>query len=193
MKLYHYSKDRYDDLRTLEKQRPITIEEKKKALQDILAYPAPGFYYQHISFFFDPIPYDILGKIYGKDHRIWYPGNQIFQYEIDLAALGNFSYYITESPEQIKILYDESLSDAEYEVQLKELMIKLHYIGEGKSKLIEASKSLIGTTRSSFLKVKSYSNWEEIKNKYAACVPHVMIYPEKGIVKYQSVKEVTIK
>lgn len=193
MKLYHYSKQHYSELRTLEKQRPISQEEKKKALQETLIHHSPGFYYEHISFFFDPVPYDILGKIYGKDHRIWYSGNQIFQYEINLDALGKFAYEIVESPEKIKILYDETLSDDDYEVELNKLMVKHNYIGEGKKELIEASKHLIGTTRSSYLKVQSYPNWNEIKSKYAACVPHVMIYPDKGIVKYNAVKEVTIK
>lgn len=193
MKLYHYSQKKYDDLRTLEKQRPISAHEKHKALNEAVGSNKPGFYYEHISFFFDPIPYDILGKIYGKEHSIWHPGNQIFEYTTTVDALGRFKYEIVEFPEKIKIFYDESLSLSQYKKQLRELIAEHQYIGEGKQDFIKASRPLVGTTRSSFLKVKSYPNWEQIRNKYAACVPHVMTYPEKGIVKYQSVREVTIK
>lgn len=193
MKLYHYSKEHYDELRTLEKQRPITREEKAKAIKDCLNSGHPGFYYEHISFFFDPIPYDILGKIFGKDHHTWFPGSRLFEYEIDVKQLGHFSYYIVETPESTELFYDDTISESEYYQKLDQLNKDKHYIGSGEKELIKASQSLIGSTREYYLKVKSRPNWDDIKNKYAATVPHVMVYPDKGIVKYDAVKEVTIK
>lgn len=193
MKLYHYSKQHYSELRTLEKQRPISQEEKKKAIEIRLSSLAPGFYYEHISFFFDPVPYEALGKIFGKDHHTWFPGSQLFEYEIDVKQLGHFSYFIVETPEKTELFYNQTISDDEYDVRIKEIIEEHHYIGQGEKAFIKASEPLIGSTRDYYLKIKSRPNWNDIKNKYAATVPHVMVYPDKGIVKYNAVKEVTIK
>jgi hypothetical protein len=154
MLLYHYSKDYYDNLKTLEQQRQLTKDEieKYKKFKNALSPDKP--YWKHISFFFDPIPVDKLGKWYGGDH---------------------------------------SVSADDYYKSMLEIMIKKKYRGSGNNELELGAKPLVNKTEHFFKKAKDHERFETFKNKYAACVPHVMIYPDNGIIDYLGVTKVTIK
>ena len=56
-----------------------------------------------------------------------------------------------------------------------------------------ACKRYIGKTRSCIEKVKDLPNWNDLKNKYAAGVTHLMLYPADGVIKYLNYDKVKIK
>lgn len=187
MKLYHYSKNEFDSIKTLEQQekdgdREVTIVDGVK--QD---------YKKHISFFFEKAPLDILGKIFGKEHSAWYPGSELFEYCVDSSMLGKFSFHLVESPEKTKLYYDSSLTDKQYCQKLLQVERERGYIGRGEKYMEEAITPLLGGTREAFKQLPQRPNWKEIKNKYAATVPHLMVYPDSGIVRYESKHKVTVR
>ena len=197
MKLYHYSAAHFDQLKTLEKQRPLTKEEIEEGARSV-KWGAPLPYYSHISFFFEPVPLDILSSIFPKDHHTWFKGSRLYEYIVDPASIDHFQYAVVESPEKTELYYDESLSIEEYHRRNDALKKKFHYTGHSLAELQQAAKHLEGTTRACFLALPSRPNWSErgkdsIQNKYAATVPHVMLYPASGVIEYQSVKKVTVK
>lgn len=197
MKLYHYSAHHYEVLKTLEKQRPLTKEELEEGARSV-KWGAPLPYYSHISFFFESVPLDILSSIFPKDHSVWFKGSRLYEYTVDAAKIGHFQYAVVESPEKTELYYDESLSIEEYHRQINAVKKKFHYAGHSLAELQQAAKHLEGLTRECFLALPSRPNWskkgkDSIQYKYAATVPHVMLYPESGIVEYQSVKKVTVK
>ena len=181
MYIYHYSKEKYPELRTLEAQGTHARPQK-----------APETYGKHISFFLDPIPKDIIGLLYGAFHAVWFPGNKLWEYKVDVSALGDFTYEIVESPEKTKLYYDDSLSIPEYHKKLAEVIKKCNYSGSGKKELERAATPLLHKTREYFIKASKYRNFDEIKKKYAATVPHVMAYPSTGIVRYVSATPIII-
>jgi len=197
MKLYHYSAHHYDVLKTLEKQRPLSKEEIEEGARSV-KWGAPLPYYAHISFFFEPVPLDILSSIFPKDHHTWFKGSRLYEYIVDPSTIDHFQYAVVETPEKTELFYDESIGVAEYYRRLNELNKKFGYTGHSLAGLKQAVQRLEGTTRSSFLLLQTRPNWDKeekdsIQYKYASTVPHVMLYPASGFVEYESVKKVVVK
>lgn len=185
MLLFHYSKDLFDKLLTREKQGNVIKIKQESYL--------PGNYNQHISFFFDPIPFYLISKIYGKDHPVWFPGNKLYQYVVDSSTIGNFKYHIVETPEKTQLVLDDSISEEDYKKIYPELAKKNFYLGTNNSELEKGSKKFINKTREYFLEANKKPNWEQVKNKYAAYIPHVMLYPDSGEVTISEVNTVKIR
>lgn len=192
MKLFHYAKQSFSELRTLERQRPLSEKERKEA-SDVIISGKPGFYFQHISFFIEPVPLDLLGSIFGNSHHTWYPGSELFQYTVESSKLGSFKYEVVESPEKTELYYDDDLTTDAYVKAHRELLVRLNYVGDSNAKLIAATRHLMGTTRAAFQQLPKRPNWSDIKNKYAPTVAHVMVYPASGIIQYESVSKVIVK
>lgn len=185
MKIYHYSAGDYPTLQTLNKQK----EGLPKA---ILPKDVSEEYGNHISFFFDKVPLDIVGGIFGKHHKAWFSGSELIEYTVEVASIGTFHYEIVESPEKTKLYYDDSISIVEYHRQLRAMNIAKGYVGGGPAEFIRAVKPLVNGTRKAYLEVPHRKNFKEIQGKYAATVPHVMLYPATGEVAYQSKKHVRV-
>jgi hypothetical protein len=134
-----------------------------------------------------------MGKIYGKEHHTWYPGNELYQYEIESKDIGDFTYSIVETPEKLELYYDDSVSEKQYQERYSKIVSDLKLIGHNNKDLEIACKRYIGKTRSCIEKVKDLPNWNDIKNKYAAGVTHLMLYPADGVIKYLNYDKVKIK
>lgn len=191
IKLYHYSKEFYKDLRTL-KARGIEIDkgnpEKKKFKL--------GAYNEHISFFLEPAPLDILGAIFkDANHEVWIPGNELYEYEISVSHMPEFKYDIVESPLTNDLFYNPKYDDIVDDEWLELLYKKKKEAGEigySKREFLKVAPKLIGILRQEYLKIRSRPNWDRIKEKYAATCVHVMLYPEGGIIKYDHFKKVVV-
>lgn len=185
--LYHYSALKYDTLLTRKKQgvsKPSVVMQTSQEIR-------PGDYTEHISFFVDPQPLDILSKVYGK-HDVWYKGNVLYEHIVNLASVGDFKYHYVETPEKIQMLFDDSISILEYYSALNKINKTKHYIGSTLREFVYPYLQFKGTVRDYILKAPSYPNWDSNKHKYAACVPHVMLYPKSGEVPVLSVKQVVV-
>lgn len=198
MLLYHYSKEKRPMLLTLERQNKVSASERVKEEKEyvkackLYGYIRPGYYFEHISFFFERPPLENMSSFYGPGHQVWYKGNELYEHVVDSSKIGSFLYEIVESPEKTEIYYNNSLSDKEYFERLGSLMNKNLYVGKNNALLEEALKPLLGTTEEYFKLLKTRSNFEEIRNKYAATVPHLMVYPIVGQIKPSTITKVTI-
>ena len=185
IQLYHYSIGSYPQLLTREKQG-ITSSRDDSVKSD---------YNRHISFFFEPPPLDILGTLYGPFHSVWVPGQKLFEYTVELDALGEFYYHLVESPELVQFRLNPAhhkLSDKIWDRRLEALEKELGYIGEPKEALTKAIELNLGKTRNAYIWIRQSPYWEEVKFKYAAYVPHLMIYPKSGRIDYKEKRRVIV-
>lgn len=201
MKLYHYSKEFYDCLKTKRQQNVLTKEEIKQAdelKEDDLLKKA---YIDHISFFFDPIPLVLLPLLYKGQNDVWFKGNTLIEYTIESDTLeSNVFYYVTETPNDLKEIdkiddykwdNDPNYSKLYFENKIKR-KIKEHEIGSSLTELNKQINKYKGTTENNYLLASKRKDFDYNIRKYAASVPHVMIYPSKGIINYESTRKVVM-
>ena len=195
-KLYHYSKEKFDVLKTrkaqgIEYTEDVTVT--NKILTKVLGF---GTYNDHISLFLEKAPLDVLGTIY-KDvqHEVWYAGSKLYEYEVYVEDIGEFAYDLVETPLEIEMFYDDSYDDMSMEDYIEMVYkkkIKLGLCGKDRSTFIKKVNELKGTIMEQYVKLPNRPNWKNIQKKYAPTVPHVMMYPQDGIIKHHSVKQVTV-
>lgn len=190
MFLYHYGAAGYKALKTLEAQRPVTQAERKEALQkleEIWYNVPPGPYYQHISFLFDPISTDHW-KYFNRSHPVWNKGTILTEYVVDTSQIGEFKWMIVETPEITEPRRDETVSDEDF----RKLYIRVNqakYVGSGSGALEKASREFVGHQKE-YLKIASKLNPDSMR--YAADVPHVMLYPKEGMVLFESQRRIEL-
>ena len=186
--LYHYADKQFEELQTL-KYRGETKE-------GYTHKPSPekgrGAYDEHISFFIEPIPLKIMGRIFGRDHHTWFPGNEIFEHKVSLNSVCPFTYHFVETPEKTLMLYDDSIQDDEYYKRLNEYNKKLGYVGASVKEFEKPYRALQGCTEEYYKLLPKRPNWKDIRDKYAATVPHVMLYPVCGKCPIVSVKQCVV-
>ena len=186
--LYHYAASEYQILLTRKKQG---ISKPTDVMVQVSQEIRPGDYTEHISFFVEPQPLDIMSSVY-KDHDVWHKGSVLYEHTVDLSLVNAFKYHFVETPEKIDILFNDAISTVEYYSLLNKINKDKHYIGSTLREFMLPYNQFKGNTRQFILKASSYPNWKSNINKYAACVPHVMLYPKSGEVIVQSVKRVII-
>lgn len=198
MLLYHYAKERHPILLTKEKQNTVTPEDRKNAEKEYIehfkktGYKRPGYYFEHISFFFEPVPLEIMSTIFPRNHSIWTRGNMIFEHVVDSTKIKLFDFEVVEFPEKTEIYYDDSLTDKEYFNKLKQAIKENGYIGKNNEALESVSRKFLGHTEEYFKAIKDRPNYKDIKEKYAATVPHVMLYPHIGKIPVRSIQLVKV-
>ncbi len=196
--LYHYSTEEYVELKTLRKQGKIDNEKVKEDMKRVEKYRTPGPYIDHISFFMEQVPLDIISKCFLGKHSFWKSGTTLFEHKVDIESIGNLYYHVVESPLKTAI-YDnfpdipetkeESL---EYFRIWEKFQINILERGTSIKNLLIIQKAYKGKVREQYMKISERGDFEEIKYKYAATVPHVMIYPASGIIPIKSIKKVHV-
>ena len=188
MRLYHYANEPLPVLKTREVQGTVTNEMRASALEEMELHQTPGPYYAHISFFVDPLDLITIADIFkGHNHSVWQAGNTVYEHIVESSELGNFDYLWTETAIDKQFMDDrwrgDALSDAEvsrYFSDLAEAKRKAGLIGKGNLNFERVSEQFLGETMGAYQeasKLNNGRNWQQ----YAANVPHVMIYPPKGL------------
>lgn len=176
MKLYHYSKHLLPDLKTLLQQG--ISEERKLEIEALSKARGAKFpYYDHISFFVDPVPLDIIHTLFPKNHPAWAYGTKLYQYEINTGDIDLKYFTMIESnvDQWLNPFYVDWLGGVHS--RTKSFVKKL--IGENGYTLEALEKAItpyVGKTRAAYLKGD-----RSLSLQYAPDVPHVMIYPHKPI------------
>ena len=203
MLLYHYSTEKYNSLKNLA-SRGLPVDKDTGAVDRFnKETESVGYYWDHISFFFDPIPLD-LPKILNREHDFWRPGVELYQYTVDTEQLNIYLYRIVETATDYNELLKSSGLDLDnrtvfnaYKLKVNRLKKANGEIGTDISSFERYSGSFIGGTRDAFMeqnkKIESLNG--EGANLYAAFVPHVMMYLKEGhgVVKYKSVKRIKLR
>lgn len=180
---YHYSKEQYDVLKSHVLQGKVKRDNN------------PTQYGKNISLFFEPIPLH-LPEILHNSHEFWKSGNSVWCHEIDSRDLPiNILYKITESPEKVNLLYNkqdwtkaegnEELTN-QYISEIHQMEEKLKYIGKGRGEFLRISerfRSGIEGYYKAMYELHLKNPDDKLIEKYAACVPHAMIYPDMAPVR----------
>lgn len=200
MYLYHYSKERYDALKT----KRLTVTYSAEELAEIAATTKfrskPGDYIDHISFFMGPLPAKTIGTVFrNANHAVWVNGNELYEYVVSVHDLpDNFIFELVESPTDVKILYDTDwqYGDREWVRQyMKETSnrkLKSGEVGNDIPGLLRQMRKYHGKLEYYYQQSTLLSDWEENNQKYAASVPHLMLYPEGGIIPWRGINRITI-
>lgn len=210
--LYHYSKvpDNkpvpFDKLRSLNKQTGNQVSACTLLPPMAVGYDVGKWDYKdHISLFMEPIPLNIVAGAF-KEHAFWYPGNALYEYTIKLSALDKFNYYLAESHEKTdlineyffikKLLNGDETDDPRILKEYGNKKIKIHkdmkYIGQGISDLKIAIANSNADIVQDYLKLPKQPLYLENITKYAATIPHLMVYPFNGEIEIFSSRTVIV-
>lgn len=199
-KLYHYSDVQMDVLRTLRKQGHTETPQYTGINSSRQKY-YPGDYIDHISFFLEPIPLDTIAACFKHNHRFWISGKELFEHEVDIKHLKDFKYHLVESKLLTGLrdnVLDTSIIDngSNFEQYLRlrnELQYVCGEIGDDNAALLEIQAASKGVTKECFEKIRMRADFDSIRDKYAATVPHLMVYPKTGLITVDAVRKVKIK
>lgn len=204
MFLYHYSKEIRQTLLSKSASGVMKPIEIKLARLEARRKPYDALpYCDHISFFFEPIPASLLPKLFGKDHPVWVSGNKLYEHIVDVDDLPQvIPYHVVESKKKTA-LYDQFVIDNHWEEDDPDLLHQWQILedqktrewgekGNRRSELIKQISAHQGTIADNFREAVTRDDFEWNRNKYAANVPHLMLYPPQGAVKVFKVKAVTL-
>ena len=196
--LYHYSVERYTELSSLA-ARGLQKEGFEAKESDPFAYN------KSISFFFEPIPLDLPEILY-HEHKFWKTGAELYQYEISTVQLKEETpYVLTEGEEIVDLIYNKQdwskvkgnpALISKYKEEIKALELKLKYRGTNIDDLIRVSKRYRTGIRERYKALYELNlkyPEDNLLDKYAATVPHVMIYTDKLKIKPKSTKRIRLK
>ena len=213
MKLYHYSVNLYNTLLTRKASMPrsmviegttdprfvLTEATYLESLKQAKKYHSVGSYYDHISFFVDPIPSGMIGKLFENHHPVWYEGNMLHEHIVETADIPKgFLYDVVETPlalmrlDAVEKWIDTDAFVIQYMQQLDRDKRSTGEIGKDKQQLDNQIKLFTGTTAQAYIDAKKRSDWEDNRVKYAACVPHVMVYPPGGRIPVSKINKIVI-
>jgi len=194
MKLYHYSDNQYDQLQS----------RRVSGLPGPEGIRVSDDYFDHISFFFDPIPSKLMPEIFYKGHPFWHKGHKLYEHVIEVDDLEDeFNFRVVESERKTALL-DEFSKEHNWEddnpktlalwnVELFKMQKKYGEVGFNKAALKAFLKTLPrDVTRYGYLAAKARPDFDWGYNKYAANVPHIMLYVRTGIIPVKQVFELTI-
>lgn len=196
--LYHYSVERYTELSSLA-SRGLQKEGFDSNSSD------PYAYNKSISFFFEPIPLDIPEILHNK-HKFWVSGTQLYQYEISTSQLKEQTpYLLAEGEEIVDLVYNKQdwskVEDnpsliSKYKEEIRALELSLGYRGLKLDNLIKASKKYQSGIRERYKALYELNlkyPEDNLLDKYAATVPHVMLYTDKLKIKPKLVTRIKLK
>jgi len=201
MLLFHYATHPYNPLRTRRLQQPLSDEDIRRGEFSAKRCSDPAPYYDHISFFLEPVPLDIIGDIFKPyNHPFWHNGNRIYEHIVEHSQLPKFDYVIVET-EFDRLHADKNWYDGirdtpsaveHYFAEAAKKKIRLGERGSNHVAFERGARAFIGGLRQAYINAPSVNDASAML-KYAASVPHVMLYPVGGTVKLlQKPRQVTI-
>lgn len=199
MLFYHYSKEKYPELKVSRLTNNLSPEAVKKSKEMVELLGRAGGYYDHISLFIEPIPDKEIAGMFSHEHDFWKSGQRLFVHIVDSDDMPpDIRYEVVETPQMDEFTdaWDwPNLTAKQRELALRvtyKEMWKKGYIGIGVPPMIAKCKKYLGKTRNYFEVARTRDDAEYTKKKYAANVPHLMVYPPDGILKVKETKTIVI-
>lgn len=196
--IYHYNTKKFSVLLSLRKQGNLSQSEIEESEQKAKEYYKPKPYIDNISFFIDPIPTMLLGKLYPKDHKTWFNGNLLYEHVVDVNKLEhNILYSLVESEDDSNIMDNTDSStvfDISWHKNKYNRKLRTGETGYGLMELNKQIRKHQGTLSKKFIEARNrkYSDDPEVWSKYAAYVPHLMLYPSSGVIEVSSIEMIKI-
>ena len=204
MFIYHYSAKPHPTLLSKAASGVMTPAQIKLVRLEARKKPYKALpYCDHISFFFDPIPSEILPKIFGEGHPVWFKGNKLYEHVVSVSDLpSDIVYHVVESQKRTELL-DKFSEENNWVDDDPDLLFKWQILisqqealwgeqGIGRSKLEQQIKQNAGNTGNNYIKASERDDFEFGRNKYAANVPHLMLYPPEGKIKITQINSLII-
>ncbi len=188
--LYHYGLTPYKNIFTIDQLIKRNIKNysqeeienmKRRSLWKKELFP----YTEHISLFFDRIPFDLVVKEFYKN-PVYQKGNVIYEHQIDVSDINDIKgFEIVESPVKTFLLplfpENEKLQSMWWN--------SLNFInkmqgnrGKTKEMLIRAIERYKGKTEYYFNEIVKSKNFSDNhRSMYAPGVPHLFLYVESGM------------
>lgn len=193
MKLYHYSDSQYDVLLTRRASGAPPLEGVKVS-ED---------YMDHISFFFDPIPSKLMPEVFSKGHPFWYSGHRIFEHIIEVNELDDLiRFEVVESLKKTALLdkfvednnwtFDDPKLLKEWNILIARESERWGEVGDTRTRLKAQIRKNTGITAACYVAASAREDFQDGYNKYAANVPHLMLYPKDGKIVVREVNELKI-
>lgn len=201
--LYHYSKELYPELLTRAASgvmSPIQVKLARLEARRKGVFDLP--YCDHISFFFEPIPSKLLSELF-KGHPVWFKGNSLYEYVVDPNKLpSEIPFHAVESVKKTA-LYDKFCIEKNWVEDDPKLLEEWELLEDQKtrewgekrktrSELIQQIAANQGIIENAYRAAVVRDDFEWNKTKYAANVPHLMLYPPSGKVIPSEVRGLTI-
>ena len=204
--LYHYSvKPFFDFIKSRSAQGIISSKEdiayqQKRCRQTGL----PGIYDKHMSFFIYRMPRDIP-KYFGHRHKFWKTGSIIYEHTViinedldknDPNELVT-GYALVEAPYITALRYatdfEDKKADETYFEKLKAIQRQHRDVGWGYQGLRDCIQRWKGKCNREFEKLLSLPDFEEnILPRYAATVPHLLLWTPSGSIPVYQTKEIRL-
>lgn len=218
MQFYHYSEKEFTELKSLLAQgKPDNgsqvertagfFDEFKIIFDQMLSRKGVGndyTYDRHVSLFLEPIPLD-LAKIFKGKHEYWQSGLELYEYTISLEDIpSDIAFIMEETPDKTRLLYERqdwgSAKDnpemvMKFKAEILELQKDNAYIGRGRNELVKVCRKFNKGIRHYYQLSENLAERfpeDGIQAKYAACVPHLMIYPGYRSIKISETKKVIL-
>jgi len=194
--LYHYSTMFNETLQTPLRSGLATEAEIIESTTQYSRFNQVARTVDQIQFFFKPIESKMISEFFGEDHPLWFIGNGLFEYAVNIDNIGSCSFQCQSTEFQ-----REFTKQYEYDNQLKKndpnYIKRLHL-------LIRQARELngeIGYTKKNLAKIHERYQYQlyELASKprpkdervsfaeYFNDIPHVMVYPKSGEICYSSV------
>lgn len=187
MQFFHYNPKKYDTLLTKELQGVVSPEEAEQGRVAAEFRGDPGPYYEHVSFLLHPAPLDFIGAVFPPEHHTWGMGKELVEHVVELDDLDIYAWRIVEGPVSMFFLEHIPWHDNPWYKRAwfgaRNVARKL-FREEGtdlRSLKKALSKIHPDTTRDSYAALLSRPDYDDIKDKYAATVPHLMVYTKEPI------------
>lgn len=199
MLLYHYSREYYPLLKSKRLLQMFTMNELRRAVELSNDNYTAGQYLDHISLFFDPIPVKEIGNLFNSNHPVWFNGNKLYEYVVDISDVVNIvGYDVVETPSELSILdatvwdYDDPDFTKRYLAEAANRKLANGTQGYTLEGLLNQIKLYKGTTEYHYRNAVKRKDFSDNRFKCAAAVPHVMLYPVGSKLHYRNVNKVII-
>lgn len=187
--VYHYSKHKLSELKTLKQQNVLDKETMDRYELGAKNRHQPYPYHEHISFFIERPPLDIIHELYPKDHPAWSKGTELYEYLVPVANINMKHWRLVESNMDGFMLHlyirNDKYLDKWYKAR-STLKLWMNEAGDTHEGLIKAINKYKGTIRKAYLKHDRKESYQ-----YASNVPHLMIYVDSPV-KVNTPTKVTI-
>jgi hypothetical protein len=204
-RLYHYSTAKYPAIKSREAQGVITSKEDLRYQKErIKQTHFPDIYDRSISLFIDPIPRDIA-KYYGHRHTFWKTGEAIYEHCIclDVGVDVNdanrlIKFVVVETPYVFELMetceFNTKAERINFFDRAFKLMLVHHDVGEGWPQLEKCIKRWAGKTGKNYSTLMQDEHFEEeILPRYAARIPHLIVWPADGTLPVSETKRIVLE
>ena len=196
--IYHYSDKLLSEILTKQKQEEegiIQVDAKERKEKEARSTIYNHFYssLNQISFFFDPIPFDLVSKeLY--NNPMYQKGNIIYEHRVNVENINIRAWQVEESPIKTSML--DSWTEYDKENWADNVTLLEDIYGDRGRDIKGLTRAILrykGKTRFFYEQAFKNPNFTEYnRGQYAAMVPHLYLYPIEGVILPYSVKKILI-